>query len=126
MKTSHIFLSASILLGLTVGCGSNEDSAKKEIDKEVRDPKSSLNTSFDGRIFSIPSPMQTALLLEEVKAPFKEDLLNPVENLDNYSSEMQRALNLGVYGTDLGYISIYKQNSLSLQYLSTVEKLTSA
>jgi hypothetical protein len=124
MKTSHITLCASILLGLTVGCGSGEDSAKKEIDKEIRDPNSSLNTSFDGKIFSIPSPMQTALLLEEVKAPFKESFLNPIENLENYSSEMQKALNLGVYGTDLGYISIYKQNSLSLQYLSVVEKLT--
>jgi len=126
MKTSHIFLGAGLFLGLTVGCGSSDDSAKKEIDKEIRDPNSALNASFDGKIFSIPSPMQTALLLEEVKAPFNADLLNSLENLDNYSSEMQKALNLGVYGTDLGYISIYKQNSLSLQYLSTVEKLTSS
>lgn len=126
MKTSYIFLSASILLGITVGCGSGDDSAKKEIDKEIIDPNKALNTSFDGKIFSIPSPMQTALLLEEVKAPFKADYLNPLENVENYSTEMQKALNLGVYGTDLGYISIYKQNSLSLQYLSTVEKLTSA
>lgn len=126
MKTTHVILGTGLLLGLSVGCGSNDDSGKKNIDKEVIDPNSSLNTNFDGKIFSIPSPMQTALLLEEVKAPFKEDLLNPLDNLDGYTSEMQKALNLGVYGTDLGYLSIYKQNSLSLEYLASIEKLTSS
>jgi hypothetical protein len=126
MKTTQTILALGILLGLSVGCGSSDDSAKKDIDKDIIDPNSSLNTNFDGKIFSIPSPMQTAMLLEEVKAPFDADLLNPLENIDTYTSEMQKALNLGVYGTDLGYISIYKQNSLSLQYLSNVEKLTSS
>lgn len=126
MKTTQTILALGVLLGLSVGCGSNDDSAKKDIDKDIIDPNSSLNTNFDGKIFSIPSPMQTAMLLEEVKAPFDSELLNPLENIDGYTSEMQKALNLGVYGTDLGYISIYKQNSLSLQYLSNVEKLTSS
>lgn len=126
MKTTQTILALGILLGLSVGCGSGDDSAKKDIDKDIIDPNSSLNTNFDGKIFSIPSPMQTAMLLEEVKAPFDADLLNSLENIDGYTSEMQKALNLGVYGTDLGYISIYKQNSLSLQYLSNVEKLTSS
>lgn len=127
MKTTQKIIALGILMGMTVGCGSgSDDSAKKDIDKEILDPNRSLNTTFDNKIFSIPSPMQTALLLEQVKAPFDEELLNPLDNLDSYSSEMQKALNLGVYGTDLGYLSIYKQNSLSLQYLANVEKLTSA
>ncbi len=127
MKTTQKILALGILLGMSVGCGSNDDdSAKKDIDKEILDPNRSLNTTFDNKIFSIPSPMQTDLLLEQVKAPFDESLMNPLENIDGYSSEMQKALNLGVYGTDLGYLSIYKQNSLSLQYLANVEKLTSA
>jgi len=33
-------------------------------------------------------------------------------------------LNLGIYGTDLGYSSLYEQKSVSLKYLSVVEKLT--
>lgn len=127
MKTTQKIIALGILMGMTVGCGSgSDDSAKKDIDKEILDPNRSLNTTFDNKIFSIPSPMQTALLLEQVKAPFDEELLNPLDNLDGYSSEMQKALNLGVYGTDLGYLSIYKQNSLALQYLANVEKLTSS
>lgn len=104
-------------------CGNSND--KKKIDEDILDPNSSLNTSFDGKIFSIPSPVQTALLIKESNLPFNLELLNPIKNSSNYSSEYKRALNLGVYGTNLGYSSIYQQKNTSLKYLSVVEKLTS-
>ena len=105
-------------------CGSEEEK-KPEISKEVIDPNSSLNAKFDDKIFSIPSPMQMAMLLEESKSPYNEFLLNDLDKVGDYTSEYKKALNLGIYGTDLGYVSIYKQNSIALKYLSTIEKLTS-
>lgn len=119
-----LLLAGCALTGLITSCGPGEEK-KPEVAPEVLDQNSSLNTNFDGKIFSIPSPMQTAMLLQEAKAPFNEAYLNSLDNVDSYSTDMQKALNLGIYGTDLGYISIYKQNSLSLKYLSVVEKLTS-
>ena len=105
-------------------CGSEEEK-KPEISKEVTDPNSSLNAKFDDKIFSIPSPMQMAMLLEESKSPYNEFLLNDLDKVGDYTSEYKKAMNLGIYGTDLGYVSIYKQNSIALKYLSTIEKLTS-
>lgn len=110
---------------LMIGSCGTEDEKKPEISKEVTDPNSSLNAKFDDKIFSIPSPMQMALLLEESKSPYNEYLLNDLNKVDDYTSEYKKALNLGIYGTDLGYVSIYKQNSTALKYLSTIEKLTS-
>jgi hypothetical protein len=123
-STFSLLVAGCALAGIITACGTGEEK-KPEVAKEVLDPNSSLNTNFDGKIFSIPSPMQTALLLKEVNAPFNEAYLNSLENVGNYSTEMKKALNLGIYGTDLGYLSIYKQNSLSLKYLATIEKLTS-
>ncbi|MNU80504.1 hypothetical protein D3C71_701370 [compost metagenome] len=116
-------LSTGIVLIIS-SCGTEEEK-KPEISKEVTDPNSSLNAKFDDKIFSIPSPMQMALLLEESKSTYNEFLLNDLEKVDDYTSEYKKALNLGIYGTDLGYVSIYKQNSTALKYLSTIEKLTS-
>lgn len=120
-STSALLLGSIVILA---ACGSSGDDEKRAIDKEVIDQNSSLNTNFDGKIFSIPSPMQTAMLLQETNAPFKESYLNGLDNVSKYSSETKKALNLGIYGTDLGYLSIYKQNSSALKYLSTIEKLT--
>lgn len=119
--SSIFFLSLSLIV--LQSCTSSEEK-KPEIDKEIIDPNSSLNTKFDNKIFSIPSPMQMAMLLEESKSTFNQVLLNDLEKVDSYTSEYNQALNLGVYGTDLGYVSIYKQNSIALNYLSTIEKLT--
>ena len=116
-------ISTGIVLMIS-SCGSEEEK-KPEISKEVIDPNSSLNAKFDDKIFSIPSPMQMAMLLEESKSPYNEFLLNDLDKVGDYTSEYKKALNLGIYGTDLGYVSIYKQNSIALKYLSTIEKLTS-
>ena len=120
------FYSLSIIglsLSLLTSCGGLND-GKEKVDKEVLDPNSSLNTNFDGKIFSIPSPVQTALLIKEINLPFNQDLLNPIKSASTYSTEYKQALNLGIYGTDLGYSALYKQKSVSLKYLSVVEKLT--
>nr|WP_294861223.1 hypothetical protein [uncultured Fluviicola sp.] len=116
-------ISTGIVLMIS-SCGTEEEK-KPEISKEVIDPNSSLNAKFDDKIFSIPSPMQMAMLLEESKSPYNELLLSDLDRVGDYTSEYKKALNLGVYGTDLGYVSIYKQNSIALKYLSTIEKLTS-
>ncbi|MBI1835749.1 MAG: hypothetical protein HYR91_00635 [Flavobacteriia bacterium] len=108
---------------LLTSCTDNSDIESQA--KDSLDPNSSLNTNFDGKIFSIPSPIQMAILLKETKLPFNESLLNKIENRKKYITEHQQALNLGVYGTDLGYASLNEQNGISLKYLSIVEGITS-
>jgi hypothetical protein len=125
MKTTffRLFL-LSFVIAVVASCGNGEGDDKQQVDQEIIDPNQSLNTNFDGKIFSIPSPVQTALLIKQANLPFNQDLLNPIENASNYSTEYKQALNLGIYGTDLGYSSLYEQKSVSLKYLSVVEKLT--
>ncbi len=80
----------------------------------------------NGQIFSIPSPVQTAILIKESGADFDESMLNPRENADMYSTMFQKAVNLGVYGADLGYATIYEDDVISLDYLSSVRILAQA
>ena len=116
---------ATIILGGFIIASCNGSADKNEIDKDVLDPNSSINTNFDGKLFSIPSPIQISLLLKQANIPFNESLLNQTDKSKNYTTEYLQALNLGIYGTDLGYASINEQNGISLKYLSVVEGLTS-
>ena len=61
--------------------------------------------------------------MNKVGAEFNPNMLNPKENIDNYSSDFLKALNLGVYGCDLGYAATYENNDLSLKYLATIRNL---
>lgn len=126
MKITFSVLSIlSLSLLIITSCGGSKTDEQEQIDKEILDPNKSLNTNFDGKIFSIPSPVQTAMLIKQANLPFSQELLNPIANSSKYSTEYLQALNLGIYGTDLGYASLYEQKSVSLKYLSVVEKMTS-
>lgn len=100
-----------------------ENEGEKKVNKDLLDPDRSFNTTFDGKLFSVPSPIQTALLIKELDIPFNETLLNPNDNISNYSKMNSKALNLGIYGADLGYVTLYDQNAKAISYLSTVESL---
>jgi hypothetical protein len=76
-----------------------------------------------GEIFSIPSPIQTALLIKRSGAVFSKDLVNPDNKSSHYSTNFAKALNLGIYGADLGYVTIYGQTQDAIGYLNSAKKL---
>lgn len=101
------------------------DNGQKKVDIDLlEDPNRSFSTTFDGKLFSVPSPIQTALLIKSTKVDYNEGLLNPESNLNKYNSNWKKALNLGVYGSDLGYATLYNQNAKALSYLNAIESLS--
>ena len=48
----------------------------------------------------------------------------PIENLKLHDRAIDQAVNLGIYGTDLSYSSVFEENEASIRYLACVAKLT--
>lgn len=71
----------------------------------------------------IPSPIETSVMIKKAGGTYNKDILNPSENAQNYSTNYKKALNLGVYGADLGYINIYEKNKESLYYLNSIKSM---
>ncbi len=74
-------------------------------------------------IQQIPSPLEISVLLKKVGTEYDKTLLNQEENTPKYNSNYKKALNLGIYGTDLGYTNIYEQNQDALFYLKSIREL---
>lgn len=114
------------VIGLTA-CSEGSKKADKadqsNEDKEQNDKNSNL-IKMDGKVFSIPSPIQTALLLKSMGTDFNSDLLNPIDKEGNYTTSYQKALNLGVYSADLGYVTIFDQNQQALSYMAVTQNLS--
>lgn len=104
-------------------CG-EEAKPEEKVEDEVFDEDSPFHAVFDDKIFSIPSPIQTGYLIKKLNLTFDQSLLSDRNSVDNYVTEHKQALMLGVYGTDLGYVSLYGQKNISLNYLNTIEKVT--
>ncbi len=76
------------------------------------------------RIFySLPSPLETAMLIKNAGAVYDGDLLNKVENTSKYNTNLKMALNLGIYTTDLSYASLFDQTQATLSYINAAKKM---
>ncbi len=73
--------------------------------------------------YTIPAPMEMASLIQSSGADFDTDVLNPVDRVNTYMTRKQKALNLGVYGADLSYTTMFERSKESLYYLSAVRQL---
>jgi hypothetical protein len=71
----------------------------------------------------IPAPLEISVLLKESGKKYNSGYLNTPDNLSKYNSNFKKALNLGVYGTDLGYTNIYEQNQDGVKYMSSIKEL---
>lgn len=72
---------------------------------------------------NIPSPMETAGLLKKAGAEYDKDVLNDVKHVDNYTSASKQALNLGIYGADLSYASVFNNTQESMLYTACAQNL---
>lgn len=73
--------------------------------------------------FSIPSPMEMASLIKDSGYSFDINLLNSTGNVGKYVGEQKQAINLGIYGADLSYASMFDQKQESMNYLAAAQKL---
>lgn len=79
---------------------------------------------FDNAMFSIPSPIQLGQIIQKSGAKYNEDLLNKPASVSTYSEVSIQALNLGVYGADLGYTALYEKNQESIKFMKAVQQLS--
>ncbi len=84
---------------------------------------SSGTVKLEGQIISIPSPNQLAALMRQSNIPFKAEILHNLAKRETYLSEQKKAMNLGVYGTDLAYIANFEKAQLANDYFDVVGKL---
>lgn len=121
---THSLLIASIGVFFTQ-CASEDGTIKSEDpieDSNVQDQGSSI-MNFDGQLFSIPSPIQTAQLIMNSGAEYNSNLMNSIDNISTYNNSYMQALNLGVYGADFAYVSYYGQDETSIKYMKNLKKL---
>jgi hypothetical protein len=117
---------AGLLVVSLAACGPGNKSEDQAFVDALED------TNLDGQVISsevsdilhrIPSPLEISVLLKESGRKYNSEFLNSPENLSRYNTNFKRALNLGIYGTDLGYTNIYEQSQDGIRYMSTIRDL---
>ncbi len=117
--SKKLFIAGTVSM-LAFGCGNEQGNSDN--DKKPHDTLGPV-VQVGGKVFCIPSPVQTAQLIKKIGAPYDNKMLNSPKNATSYSTKFQRALNLGIYGADLGYSTLYDQQDEALTYFNSVNSL---
>ncbi len=127
LRNSKVLVLLLVMLMLWIGgCksdGTTEDIIETEIDNQI-DSSAITLIKFNNTLFSIPSPYQIAYLIKNQNISYNKDILNPYNMSSNYTNTFKKALNMGVYGADLGYLNLYGQTPDAIQYFSTIKILS--
>jgi hypothetical protein len=112
-----------------ISCGGNKkDSDSRDLNALLAEKTSQSELSISEEtmndiIQSLPSPLEIATLIKESGLRYDPDFLNPTENAKNYATDTEKALAMGIYSGDLGYINIYEKSTAAFNYLGTIKKL---
>ncbi len=75
-------------------------------------------------IQSFPSPVEVSAIIQDMKVPYTPKYLFNADYADNFETSFKKALGLGVYCADLGYLNVYNKTSDVIQYLVAIRKLS--
>lgn len=119
-----IFLVASALLS---SCSSEQKPVVEEPEVEVVDELTEEDLAeADAMIQNMPSPIEMAILVKHAGGEYNASLLNDVKNIDKYVTNGKKTLNMGIYSSDVGYTSLYKQTQETVFYLNNVRRMSDA
>ena len=113
----------SICLLLASACSSPK-SEEQDQGEEFDEAADQLQEQLEGMLDNIPAPSEIPYIIQSTGAGFDKTVLNDIIKVDLYQSEDDKsAMNLGVYATDIGYLSSYDQSQDALTYFDRIKAL---
>ncbi|OFY65858.1 MAG: hypothetical protein A2V64_03175 [Bacteroidetes bacterium RBG_13_43_22] len=118
-----VFMLPVVLAGLVciTSCKGKGDKEQKKIEL---DQVQTLEQQMETNVDSLPTSAEVIKMLTDLEVGYIFGISNPVENTKKYFSSQARAVNLGVYGADLSYATLYNIQQAVLDYLSAIRSLS--
>ncbi|MFO7827046.1 MAG: hypothetical protein R6V23_00375 [Bacteroidales bacterium] len=125
-KFLRIIKFAALILFITIFSSCNKSPEKdKTRTSNIREiDTSAVLIKYNNTLFTLPSPYQATYTIKKGNLDFNKSLLNPADHVSSYTTNFEKALNIGIYGTDLGYLNIYDQVPDVISYFTVIKKLS--
>lgn len=118
IKIASIIVASSLIYA----CGNEQ--TENVIEEVVATEEVTVEENVDQIDYVLPSPLQIAELFKRAGLTYIGDVTSSPENVDNYNTKYDQKLNYGVYSADMAYCIMNNQNQASIDYLTTLSKLS--
>jgi hypothetical protein len=129
MKNVIFNVTVLVIFFVLSGCGSGSNRGDNYVFPEsdsipINESEKLSQEAIEDIVQNISSPVEMAMLLQALGVPFVSENLASTKDAENLSTSFIKAVKLGVYGADLGYLNIYEKTSTAIDNLTTISRLS--
>ena len=74
--------------------------------------------------YGLLTPVEVCNIFDRLGLSFNDTIISPSDNCNLYMSSYKAAMNLGVYGVDMGYMKLFGVNKQTVSYFNTIKTLS--
>lgn len=124
-KGKSILLIFFVLSLVNFSCNNRQpDTSREQKLNEIIGDTVKNYVFYKNSVFCIPSPQLVNLYIKGLGVYPSNTAINPISNIDKYVTSVKKALNLGVYGVDLGYMNLFTVSENTNAYVSAIGQLS--
>ncbi len=80
-------------------------------------------TAINEVVEGFSSPIEMAALMKNYHIPFSKDYMASTKIIDDYPTNLKKAIGLGILSADLGYLNVYEKKTSMIDYLLSINNL---
>jgi hypothetical protein len=125
MQKKHIYLLFLVICPLLPSCDTTKNREQND-SVALHDTivlSDTLQQKYRSLIESLPAPLEMLRQLTNSGVTYRDSLVNPADRVSNYSNSNSQAINLGIYGADMSYLTAMEQFNKVNGYIRSVKKI---
>jgi hypothetical protein len=123
-KITAGFILPILILSFTSLTSCKDKATGKQQKKVEMEQVKTIENQIEANVYPLPSSAAVIKMLTELEVGYILGISNPVENTKKYFSSTRRAINLGIYGADLSYATLYNMQQEVINYLNAIRSLS--
>jgi hypothetical protein len=120
-----LLLGGFIIMTMNTSCNSckNRTSQKEQKKINMAQEVDTIEKTIESNVYPLPTSAEVIKMLTDLEVGYIFGICNPVENSKKYILSTDRAINLGGYGADLSYATLYNMQQEVINYLDAIRAL---
>lgn len=122
-KAIAITILPLLIIGFSVMSSCKGKASKKENKKVEMEQVETLEGEIEKNVYPLPTSAEVIRMLTDLEVGYIIGISNPVGNAKKYFTSASRAINMGVFGADLSYATLYNIQQEVIDYLEAIRSL---
>lgn len=123
-KIFTAFILPLLIISIALFTSCKGCSGKNKLKETEKNEVKVIESEIETHVYPLPTSAEVIKMLTDFEVGYSIGITNPVANIKKYFDSSKRAVNLGVFGADLSYATLYNQQQAVFDYMDGIQSLS--